>query len=157
MTEKQIVIEIKETSSGHPYIDMGPFGVLIFSHLTADPLRGYKWMAYNREYVDAISVKKASERKIIKVQSRSSAIFNMRFKRDALGKKGVPRGMLPHKLVKYLTNIFESLIDQDGYITSENIYVLDKILQETDFDDMLIPKPKRKYIRKRSYNRKASK
>ena len=79
----------------------------------------------------------------------------MRFKRDALGKKGVPRGILPHKLVKYLTSIFESLIDQDGYITSENICVLGKILQETDFDDMLIPKPKRKYIRKRSYNKKS--
>ena len=72
---------------------------------------------------------------------RDSACFDGNFK--------LPAASLTPALKSKLKTIFNSLMDDEGFISYDNVSLLEDILKNTDFEEIYNPKPKRKY-KKRS-------
>ena len=124
--------ELKYSKSGTPYIET-PEGRLIFSS-SLKTKQGYKWFTYS--YTDIESVPVGNGRSVT-VSLRDSTCFDR--------SSQLPVKALPAELKNKLKTIFNSLMDEEGYISFENISLLEDILKNTDFEEIYNPKPKRKY------------
>jgi len=129
--------ELKYSKSGTPYIET-PEGRIIFSS-TLKTKRGYKWFTYSHQFSDNVSV--GNGRKV-EVSTRDSVSFDKDFQ--------LPAKAFPIVLKTKLKTIFNSLMDDQGYISFENVSLLEDILKNTDFEEIYNPKPKRKYKKRRA-------
>jgi hypothetical protein len=134
-------IELKLSPKGTPYLDMGIHGRLIFSNATAHPTKGYKWIAYNREFKEIMKMKKIikGEKIIIEkeVPSRDSQMFR------AAKLEDVPRGSIPRKLVDWINKQLAALC-VDGYMPRKAIEVLAKRVEKADFKKVMMLKSQMK-------------
>jgi hypothetical protein len=137
------------TDSGRHVIEMGEHGRLIFSEMTKTP-EGYRFLAYGRNYVQAIAVRKSDgSRAYHEVYQRDSQVFNLKMKRDSAGTKGVPRGSIPQKLTDWLIKTFDEFAEGE-IIPYYNIPKLKEKINSTNFTKVLAKrKPKKKKIKKR--------
>jgi len=53
--------------------------------------------------------------------------------------------ILPVDFRKKMKRIFTSFADDNGYISESSLPLLSEVLQNTDFEEIYNPKPKRKY------------
>jgi len=147
--KSEITVTFQTTSSGKHLIDMGEeLGRLVFADMTKDPKLGYKHITYSRTYMDVVTTKYGDGRRTFEVPTRDSYVFNMKFKRDEDGKKGVPRGTIPQNVTNFLAVIFEKL-SVDGFLPDRNIPKLEKIINKTDFNKLKVKKSKPKKRKKK--------
>ena len=142
-----IEIFFQITPGGKYVIEMGEFGRLAFTDMTKDHDLGYKHITYSRTYMDMVSMKSGESRKHFEVPARDAYVFNMKFKRDDAGLRGVPQNTIPVKIVNWLIDTFDKLTI-NGYFPEKNMSELAKIIIATDFDDEL-KKSKPKVVRKK--------
>ncbi len=124
--------ELKYSISGTPYIET-PIGRIIFSS-SLKTKKGYKWFTYSHQFSDAVGA--------VIVSTRDSVAFDKDFQ--------LPTKAFPIELKVKLKTIFNSLMDEEGYISFENVSLLEDILKNTDFDEIYNPKPKRKYKKRKA-------
>ena len=129
--------ELKYSKSGTPYIET-PNGRIIFSS-SLKTKKGYKWFTYSHYSNDVIDV---GAGQAIVVSTRDSTAFDKDFQLSAK--------TLPIELKTKLKTIFNSLMDEEGYISFENISLLKDILKNTDFEEIYNPTPKRKYKKRKA-------
>ncbi len=146
----EINVIFQTTPSGKHLINMGEdYGLLVFADMTKNAELGYRHITYNRVYMDVVTMKKGNgDRRQFEVPSRDSYVFNLKFKRDEAGKKGVPRGTIPQSVTTFLTTIFEKL-SVDGCIPDRNMPKLKKIIEKTDFNKLKVKKSKPKKRKKK--------
>lgn len=149
-------LEFCTSPKGTPYIDLGE-GQLVFSKITADPQRGYRYMAYNHRYMDTITIKKkktvngksVAVRDSFEAEVHDSHTFNMWFYMDRAKKKGIPRdSIISVRLGEWLRKTFSRLITIDGILPYSKIPELEQIINEADLETILATKLKRKIKRK---------
>jgi hypothetical protein len=146
-------MELKYSSTGIPYIDLGRYGRLAFSKYTAHPKLGYKYLAYNnsgfKNVPVTVEVNGKKKRVHIRKAFRDSDVFNFKMKRDEKGIRGIPRGTIPQKLGQALVQVFDTLTEGD-YMPFSNIELLGGILAELDMDEIckVTKKKARKNIKK---------
>lgn len=128
--------ELKYSKSGTPYIDT-PDGRITFSQVLKTK-KGYNWFTYSHNFTDKVNIGNGQK---VKVLTRDSAAFNKEFK--------LPAKALAPELKNKLKTIFNSLMDDEGYISFENVSLLGDILKNTDFEEIYNPKPKRKYKKRK--------
>ena len=121
------MISLKYSEKGKPFIDLGPYGRLIFSEMTVTD-KGYKYMAYVRRYMKNVAVKAAGVRKFKEVEQYESHVFNMHLKRNEKG-KGVPTGTIPRPLVKRLIKIIKPFLVENMYLPKSKIKQLEVKLE----------------------------
>ena len=124
--------ELKYSKNGTPYIET-PDGRIIFSS-SLKSRKGYRWFTYSYVSVDNVSIG-AGRR--VEVTTRDSVAFDKSFQ--------LPASAFPIELKTKLKTIFNSLMDDEGYISDKNVSLLEDILKNTDFEEIYNPKPKRKY------------
>lgn len=124
--------ELKYSKNGTPFIET-PEGRIIFSP-SLKTKKGYKWFTYSYIGVDDVPI--GSGRRIA-VRTRDSVAFDGSFQ--------LPARAFPIELKTKLKTIFNSLMDDEGYISFKNVSLLEDILKNTDFEEIYNPKPKRKY------------
>ena len=129
--------ELKYSKSGTPYIET-PEGRIIFSP-SLKTKKGYRWFTYSHQFSNNVSV--GIGRKVT-VSTRDSVAFDRTFQ--------LPAKALPIDLKTKLKTIFNSLMDKDGYISFENVSLLEDILKNTDFEKIYNPTPKRKYKKRKA-------
>ncbi len=149
MKKSEITVTFQKTSNGKYLIDMGEeYGRLVFADMTKDRVLGYKHITYSRSYMDVVTAKYGGDRRQFEVPTRDSYVFNMKFKRDEDGKKGVPRGTIPQKVTNFLIAVFEKL-SVDGRLPEKNLPKLEKIIKKTDFNLLKVKKSKPKKRKKK--------
>jgi hypothetical protein len=147
--KNEIEVTYHTTPSGKHLIDMGEkYGRLVFADMTKHRSLGYKHITYSRAYMDVVVMKTGDRRRTFEVPTRDSYVFNLKFKRDEEGKKGVPRGTIPQKVTNFLATIFEKLT-VDGYLPDRNLPKLKKIIEKTDFNKLKVKKSKPKKRKKK--------
>ena len=142
------MISLKYGAKGQPYLDLGKYGHLIFSAMTAHE-KGYKYFAYVNHFVEEIVMKKGDGRKIKTENGFDSYMFNMHFKRNEKGTQGVPNGTIPRKAVTKLTSIISQFLIEDIYMPRTSIKLMGKAIESVDWDKMLQKKKPRKYKKKK--------
>ena len=130
--------ELKYSKSGTPYIET-PAGRIIFSS-SLKTRKGYKWFTYSHQVSDVVDV--GSGRQAVIISTRDSMAFDKDFQ--------LPAKALPIVLKTKLKVIFNSLMDDEGYISFKNVSLLEDILKNTDFEEIYNPKPKRKYKKRKA-------
>jgi hypothetical protein len=119
------MIEFKFSTSGSPVIVLGDLGSLIFSNLTYHPQKGYKYLCFSHDYDDIVHVKKGGERRFIKTKTHDTYTCNMRLERKAKTHStkavGLPHKALPGRMKDYIKKCFEPYIDDEGYISKEDL------------------------------------
>lgn len=126
-------MDLKYSVSGTPYIDLDN-GALIFSKMTEDREKGFKFIVFQGRQVNSVCVSgaKAKKKKYTQMSEDVGFTMNMDFKRDVSGKKvGVPneaRFCLSKITEKILKRMFNKLV-VDGYFPRHNIQVLDEMLR----------------------------
>lgn len=147
------MVKLLHSDRGTPYIDMGEFGSLIFSKMTAHPTKGYKWLTYSRRYNETFEIKKTVDGEIVrdvyKVPAHDSCAFTFQLKKNYKGDEGVPRGTIPPRLANFFRKIFDSLTDDEGYFPYENIETLGNIFESTNFKKVMKTPIKRKKRKKK--------
>lgn len=162
-------MEIKRSTSGMPYLELldnegNYYGKLIFSKSTATET-GYRFLCFNHKYTDVIVIKRdkseGGRNKTLEVDTYDSFTFNMDFKRDEEGLKGVPNGMIPRRIVDHLRKIFKEFLTDDMVMPYHKMNDLEEALEKIDLDDLLKTpirrkrkKTKKKTGRKRGRPRK---
>ena len=132
-------MELKYSGSGTPYIDLDD-GALIFSKITEDVERGYKFLVFNGRQVNSVCVSgaKAKNKKYSKIVEDVGFTIDMNFKRKASGKEyGIPndaRFCFSKISEKILKKMFDDLV-VDGYFPRENVSKLGQMLRERFSDD----------------------
>jgi hypothetical protein len=129
--------ELKYSTSGTPYIET-PEGRIIFSS-SLKTRKGYKWFTYSHQFSDHVGI--GNGRKV-EISTRDSVAFDKDFQ--------LPAKAFPIELKTKLKTIFNSLMDDQGYISFENVSLLEDILKNTDFEEIYNPKPKRKYKQRKA-------
>jgi hypothetical protein len=144
------MISLKYGAKGQPYLDLGKYGQLIFSKMTAHK-KGYKYFAYVNRFIEEIVMKNGAtgERKIKTENGFDSYMFNMHFKRNEKGTQGVPNGTIPRKVVTKLTSIISQFLIEDAYMPRESIKLMGKAIESVDWEKMLQKKKPRKYKKKK--------
>jgi len=127
-----MVIELKYSKNKVPYIEV-PTGKIIFGSALKTK-KGYKWFTFSYSFTDVVSV---GAGQAVLVSMRDSTVFDKEFQ--------LPVNALPIEAKNKLKIIFNSLMDDEGYISVQNVPLLENILKNTDFDEIYNPKPKRKY------------
>ena len=110
-------MDLRYTESGTPYIDFGDDNKIIFSTMTKDRFRGYKYLVFSGQKTDSICISGARAK--IKRYAKSTVpirfVTDMDFKRD--GSKGLPKdyklifspfsiGWLKGRIKKHCKGIF---------------------------------------------------
>lgn len=138
-------MELKYSNNGSPYIDLDN-GMLIFSKITEDQDKGFKFLVFQGRQVSSVCVSgaKAKRKKYTKMSEDIGFTVNMNFKRDVSGKKyGIPneaRFCFSKITEKILKRMFSKLV-VDGYFKRSNLQMLNDMLvsyygNETDsWDD----------------------
>jgi hypothetical protein len=152
------MISLEYTKKGIPFINMGEHGRLTFSKLTAHSEKGYKFICYNRQYMDKIRIKKKVDgktvEKLYKAPTRDSYTFDMRFQRKTGQQtKGIPRNTIPTRLGDWLRKTFKKYITTDKYFPYENIKLLEEEIEKAKIKTIL-SKPQRKRRMKKKKGKK---
>lgn len=147
-------IQFKYSNKGTPYIQIGYMGKLIFSKITSHPEKGYKFMCFSHQYIDNISIKNTTgKRKIVKVPTNESYTTNMYLQRESKNgnkkPKGLPHNTLPGRMKDYLKKIFNSLLDEEGYLPYEKIDILKKKIHNKNIKTILSKVQKKRKSRKK--------
>jgi len=142
------MISLKYGAKGQPYLDLGKYGQLIFSTMTAHD-KGYKYFAYVNRFVEDIVLKSAAGRKIKHENGFDSYMFNMHFKRNEKGTQGVPNGTIPRKAVTKLSEILNQFLVEDTYMPRTSIHFLGDAVASVDWEILLQKPKKRKYKKKK--------
>jgi hypothetical protein len=137
-------MQLNRTSSDIPYIDLtdgiNDYGQLIFSNSTKTAA-GFKYICFSRRYDDVVVISKGKGKNkrhdTMTTSKMDSYVFNMRFKRDAAGRKGVPNGMLPRPLVKWLIDTFEPFLNEDGVFPFNRIDELAEIIEAANINALV--------------------
>ena len=130
------MVELKYSKNKTPYIEV-PTGKIIFSRALKTN-KGFKWFTFSYGFEDVVNV--GAGQSLI-VSMRNSTVFDREFQ--------LPVNALPIDVKNKLKTIFNSLMDEEGYISVENVSLLENILKNTDFDKIYNPKPKRKYKKRK--------
>ena len=119
---------------------MGGFGNLIFSNTTSHPVEGYKYIAYNRDYIDVVKLRPrgGGDRIYVEYAAYDSHVFKV------IKLENVPRGSIPRRLVDHLNKILFSLVTENGYMPYESISFMAEIIGDTNFDTIIEPPKKRR-------------
>lgn len=138
--------ELKRSSSGLPYIDLGEdYGKIIFSR-TTQTQEGYRYICFSHRYVDMVKIKKGKDGyDLHKMEVNDNYIFNMMMKRDDAGIKGVPNGTIPRRLVDWLKATFEPFLIENNIMPFSAIEKLKPIVNGMNVDSILETKIKRAY------------
>ena len=150
------MISLEYTNKGVPFINMGEHGRLTFSKLTAHPEKGYKFITYNRSYMDEVRIKKKVNGEVIeeyyKAPSRDSYAFDMRFQRKTGQQgqtKGIPRNTIPTRLGDWLRKTFKKYITTDLYFPYGNIKLLEEEIEKARVKNILSKPQRKRKIKKR--------
>lgn len=129
-------MQILLSSTGTPYIELENGGKLIFSKITADPIRGYRFLCYNNTKTSSVTVsgKNAKRKKTYSVSEDENFTVRLKdFKRD--DKKGFPKGIVDKITLSYLKKKVMDLVDDEGYLPYYRIEDLNDTLVQLDADD----------------------
>lgn len=144
------MISLEYTDKGVPYINMGEYGRLTFSKLTAHPEKGYRFVCYNRVYREKVRIKKKIEGEVveqyIKTEGRDSFTFDMFFERTVGQQgqtKGMPRNTIPTRLGDWFRKTFKKYITKEKYFPYKNIKLLEEEIAKARIKTIL-SKPQRK-------------
>lgn len=142
--------ELKRSSSGIPYIELGEdYGKIIFSR-TTQTQSGYKYICFSHRYHTEVKIKKGAGYEMHKMEVNNSFVFNMLMKRDDAGVKGVPTGTIPRRLVDWLKATFEPHLTEDNVLPFSAIEQLRPIINGMNVDKILETKVKRAYNKRTS-------
>lgn len=130
------MIELKYSKNKVPYIEV-PTGKIIFGSALKTK-KGFKWFTFSYGISDVVNV---GAGQAIAVSMRDSTVFDREFQ--------LPVNILPIDAKNKLKTIFNSLMDEEGYISVKNVSLLEDILKNTNFDEIYNPKPKRTYKKRR--------
>lgn len=125
------MISLEYSERGTPIIDLEDFGRLTFSSLTSHPIKGYRFICYNRTK---------------SIEQRESYTFDMWFERKVGQQgqtKGIPYGTIPQRLGDWLRKTFKNFITEDKYFPYNRIKDFQKYLAKQSIDKILA-KPQRK-------------
>lgn len=154
------MILLEYSKRGVPIINLDGFGRLTFSRLTAHPEKGYRFICFNRAYMERIRVKSKKNgevvEKYVKAEQRDSVTFDMNFERKVGQQgqtKGIPKGMIPQRLGDWLRKTFKNYITEDKYFPYYNIEELEEYLAKQDIAKILA-KPQRRRKKKNVKKRK---
>jgi len=141
-------IQFKESDSGIPIIELGEYGRLVFSRITSHPHKGYKYLCYSNNYMDAIVVKKNGDgNKVINVPTNDSYVINMMLERNARLGKGLPYGTIPQRLKDYLKKKLLKYLD-DEYFPYYCVEELKEELEGKEIESILGKVQKKRKPRK---------
>jgi len=119
-----------------PYILFENGSRLIFSVSTENEDKGFKYLAFNGETMDTITVSgaKAKKERTYTIVEQVTFITNMDIKRP--GMDSLPRDAKDAGLSKitasFLRKTFKTLVDEDGYFPRANLPTLEKILEKVN-------------------------
>jgi hypothetical protein len=114
MEDHKIKFEI--TTNGIPVIELGKYGRLSFSKMTAHEKFGYKYIVYINKFVDTISMKNTvGERTTLNVPTNDSYVVNMHLQRNTASGIGLPHNTIPQRLKEYLKKKIESYLDNEYF------------------------------------------
>jgi len=144
------MIVLQYSENNVPFIDLEDYGRLIFSSITSHPTKGYRFLCYNRSYMERIRVKKKSNgetvEKFIKAEGRNSCVFDMSLERKVGQQgqtKGVTKGTIPPRLADWLRKTLKKYVTEDKYFPYSKINSFKKYLAKQSIDK-IIAKPQRK-------------
>ena len=144
------MIELQYSEKDVPFINLEDYGRLIFSSITSHPEKGYRFLCYNRSYMERIRIKKKtngeSVEKIIKTETRNSCVFDMNLERKVGQQgqtKGITKGTIPPRLGDWLRKTLKKYLTEDKYFPYSNITPFKKYLARQSIDK-IIAKPQRK-------------
>jgi len=149
------MISLEYTNKEVPFINMGEHGRLTFSKLTAHPDKGYKFITYNRTYIEEVRIKKKVDGEVVeefyKAPTRDSYAFDMLFQRKTGQKqqKGIPRNTIPPRLGDWLRKIFKKYITEDLYFPYENIHLLEEEIEKAKVKNILSKPQRKRKVKKR--------
>lgn len=142
--------ELKYSGSGTPFIELvdvegKTYGNIIFSRITSTEA-GYKYVCFTHRYTNQVCSKKGkgpnAKSTFTEVVVNDSFTFNLKFKRDEEGKKGVPQGMMPRRLVEWLIALFADY-SLDGILPHSAIPGIAGDIAELDIDAVLVTEVER--------------
>lgn len=150
-------IKFNYSENGIPVITIGEFGSLIFSNLTSHPTKGYRYICYSHSYDDMIGIKNTTgRRKTVAVPTSESFVVNMyleRKKKTSTSKAiGLPHRALPGRMKDYLKKVMLPLIDDEGYMSYDNIEKLKRKLHGKDIQKILSKIQKKRMKRGKKIN-----
>ena len=139
------MISLKYGAKGQPYLDLGKYGHLIFSNMTAHD-KGFKYFAYVNRFVEEIVMKNNTTNvRTIKTENGfDSYMFNKHFKRNEKGTLGVPNGTIPRKAVTKLHSIISQFLVEDTYMPRASIKLMGDAIESVDWDKLLKKYQKKK-------------
>ena len=127
-------MELKYSVKGSPYIDLDD-GALIFSQITENKEKGFKYLVFQGRQISSICVSgsKAKTKKYARMVEDVGFTIDMNFKRSSGGKEsGIPndaRFCLSRISEKILKKMFDKLV-VDEYFPRENLPKLGQMLRE---------------------------
>lgn len=141
--------EIKYSTGGTPYIELTEgdknYGKIVFSKLTSVDT-GYKWICFSHRYTNQVVSKKGKGKKathtFTELLVNDSYVFNMKMKRSEDGKKGVPQGMMPRRLVDWLIALFAEFTIDD-IMPFSAIKHLEPIIADLNIEEVLVSEVER--------------
>lgn len=120
---------------GHPYIEMKNGNKFIFSTITEDNAKGFKWLVFSGGYSTSIPLsgskkKNGKEPKVAKMFTPVSFVTDMKL-------TGIPKSAKRSLSGSSVTSMKRILNDfvEDGYFCRENLPKLEKLLN----GDIFIP------------------
>ena len=138
--------ELKYSKNGIPFIHLidaegKTYGDFIFSRITAKKGKGYKYICFTHRYTDQVASKTGkgdkARTKFVELDINDSCVFNMELKRDEAGKKGVPSGWMPRRLIDWVKAVL-SEFTMDGIFPFDSIKALEPIIAEMDIEAILV-------------------
>jgi len=151
------MISLEYTDKGVPFINMGEHGRITFSKLTAHPQKGYRFICYNRTYIDEVRIKKKIDGEVVeefyKAPTRDSYVFDMSFQRKTGQQtKGIPRNTIPTRLGDWLRKIFKKYITTDKYFPYANIKLLEEEIEKAKVKNILSKPQRKRKVKKKKKN-----
>ena len=131
-------MKLKYSISNKPYIEFDNEAKLIFSSMTKDKNKGYKYLVFSHIETNAICLSgaKVKRKRYANISEKISFVTNMKFKK-------IPnnaRKVLTPITLNYLKKTFEGLTLGD-YFPEKNLKELDKILNFVDDTDEIDDDP----------------
>ena len=137
--------ELQYSKTGTPFIHLEDhegktYGNFIFSNMTKTAI-GYKYICFHHRYTDMVATKTGkgslARTKFVQCEVNDSYTFNMLLKRDESGKKGVPQGIMPKRLLDWMKALIAEFTTE-GIFPFASIKDLEPIIAELDIDSVLV-------------------
>lgn len=131
-------MNLKYTKTNTPYIEFDNGAKLIFSSMTKDANKGYKYLVFSHTETNAIclSAAKVKKKRYATVVEKIGFTTTMKFKKIPNAAKKV----LTPITLNYLRKTFEGLT-LDGYFSEKNLDLLSKELNYVDKTDEIDDDP----------------